>query len=107
MGTLYAAGPLAAKTFTSEVADNIDFNVLMPDDGKRAKFAQIYTLDGTQEQLDAWQHHSGGLDPAILARLQRILRTINPYARGFKTCFDRIKEDEERQPIQPMSVRVQ
>ena len=64
-------------SFTSEVADNIDFNVgrttfriqgsvhyrmgpLMPDDGERAKFTQIYTLDGTQEQLDARQHHSGG-----------------------------------------------
>ena len=111
-------------SFTSEAVDNVDYNMgrttfriqgsvyhrmgpLLPDTDERAKFAQIYILDGTQEQLDTRQYHSGGVNPATLAQLQRLLRSINPYAQGFKNCYDRIKEDEERHPIETMSIRIQ
>lgn len=66
-------------SFTSEVTDNVDHHVgrttfriqgsvhhlmgpLMPNDGLKPKFAQIYTLDGTQDQLNARHHHSNDLN---------------------------------------------
>ena len=111
-------------SFTSEGTNNIDHNVgrttfriqgsvhhlmgpLMPDDGLKPKFAQIYTLDGTQEQLDTRQHYFDGLNQYTLALAQHCLRSINPYVQGFKNCYDRLKEDEEQYPIDKMSVRIQ
>ena len=42
-----------------------------------------------------------------LALAQSRLRSINPYVQGLKSCYDRLKEDEERHPIEIMSVRNQ
>lgn len=111
-------------SFTSEGTSNVDHRVgrttfriqgsvhhlmgpLMPDDGLKPKFAQIYTLDGTQDQIEARQHYFNDLNPSTLLIAQRCLRSINPYVQGFKSCYDRLKEDEERHPIEAMSVRIQ
>ena len=111
-------------SFTSEGTNNVDHDVgrttfriqgsvhhllgpLMADEGLKPKFAQIYTLDGTQEQLDVRQHYFDALNQATLAVLQRSLRSINPYVEGFKNCHDRLKEDEQQHPIDTMCVRIQ
>ena len=111
-------------SFTSEGTNNVDHNVgrttfriqgsvhhlmgpFMADEGLKPKFAQIYTLDGTQEQLDVRQHYFDALNQATLAVLQRSLRSINPYVEGFKNCYDRLKEDEQQYPIDTMCVRIQ
>ena len=110
-------------SFTSEGTDNVDYNVgrttfriqgsvhhlmgpLMADDDLKPKFAQIYNVDGTQEQLDARQHYFNGLNQHTLTVAQHCLRSINPYVQGFKSCHDRLKEDEEQHPIEIMSVRI-
>jgi len=79
----------------------------MPDNSERTKFAQIYTLDDTQEQLNARQHCFNGLVQKTLALAQRRLRSINSYIQGFKTCYNRLKEGEEQHPIETMSIRIQ
>ncbi len=111
-------------SFTSEGTSNVDHNVgrttfhiqglvhhlmgpLMPDDGLKPKFAQIYTMNGTQEQLDTRQQYFNGLNQHTPAVAQRSLRSINPYVQGFKNCYDGLKEDKERHPIETMSVRIQ
>ncbi len=38
--------------------------------------------------------------------MQRTLKKVNPYVEGFKSCHDRLKEDEERYLIENMSVRI-
>jgi len=110
-------------SFTSEGTHNIDHNVgrttfrvqssvhhlmgpLMADDGLKPKFAQIYTIDGTQEQLDTRQHYFEDLNRDTLHIMQRTLKKANPYVEGFKSCHDRLKEDEERYLIENMSVRI-
>jgi len=80
---------------------------LIADNGIRPKFAQIYTLDGTQEQLDVRHQYFDNLNQDTLASAQRTLRAINPYVQGFKSCYDRLKEDEPQYPINTMSVRIQ
>ena len=108
-------------SFTSEGTSNVGHRVgrttlriqgpvhhlmepLMPNDGMKLKFAQIYTLDGTQDQIDARQHYFEGPNQHTLLTAQRCLRSINPYVQGFERCYDRFKEDEERHPIGTMSV---
>ena len=53
--------------------------LLMPDDNKRPKFAQIYTIDRTQEQIDTRQDYISNLDVDILRTAQRVLLKINLY----------------------------
>ena len=52
---------------------------LIADNGLRPKFAQIYTLDATQEQLDVRHQYFDNLNQDTLASVQRTLRAINPY----------------------------
>lgn len=111
-------------SFTSEGTTNVDTHVsrttfriqgsvhhlmgpLIADNGLRPKFAQIYTLDATQEQLDVRHQYFDNLNQDTLASVQRTLRAINPYVQGFKSCYDRLKEDEPQHPINTMSVRIQ
>lgn len=71
------------------------------------RFAQIYTMDGTEAQIDAREYYFEGLNRHILEIAQRCLRHINSYAEGSKNCYQRLREDEEQHPIDTMSVRIQ
>ena len=93
--------------FASEVVDNVDravtpftFRVqgniyhqlpaLVPVDGERSRFAQIYTVDSTQQQADDRLHYNPHLDQAVIEDLYTSLRRANPYITGLKTYEQRI-----------------
>ena len=96
-------------SFASEGVDNVDRAVtpftfrmqgniyhllppLAPVDGERPRFAQIYTVDATQEQADDRLHHNPTLDRDVLEDLYASLRRTNPYITGLKPCEQRIRE---------------
>ena len=62
----------------------------MPVDGKRPRFAQIYTVDSTQQQADDRLHYNPHLDQAVIEDLYASLCQTNPYITGLKTCEQRI-----------------
>ena len=61
---------------------------LISDDNIRPKFAQIYTVNGMQEQMDARQDYINNLDLNIFRITQRVLLRINLYIEGFKNCYN-------------------
>lgn len=63
---------------------------LVPVDGERPRFAQIYTVDATQQQATDRLYYNPQLDRDILEDLYASLRHTNPYIRGLKTCEQRI-----------------
>ena len=67
---------------------------LVPGDGERPRFAQIYIVDSTQNQADDRLHHNPSLNRTILAELYQSLHETNPYIEGLKTCVDRVKDSE-------------
>ena len=73
----------------------------------RPKFAQIYTIDGTQNQMDARQDYISDLDSDVLRIAQRALSRISLYIKGFKSCYNRIKKDEDNNSAEALSVRIQ
>ena len=46
------------------------------------------------------------IDADTVLLLQRLLRDINPYVQSFKTCRERLLDDEARHPLQTMNVRI-
>ena len=80
---------------------------LIPDDSMRPKFAQIYAINRTQEQIDARQDYISDLDLNILRTAQRVLLRINLYIESFKSCYNRIKNDKNNNPAETLSVRIQ
>ena len=106
-GTTNVDHRVARTTFRIQGSVHYRMGPLMPDDSMRPKFAQIYTIDGTQEQMDARQDYISDLDPDVLRTAQRALSRINLYIESFKSCYDRIKEDEDNNPAEALSVRIQ
>lgn len=69
---------------------------LLPNPGDWPKFCQIYTVDSSQEQLERrMMDDTGGnvLDAEVMRVLQRLMGDINPYARAFKSCAQRLAEN--------------
>ena len=62
----------------------------MPVDGERPCFAQIYTVDSTQQQADDHLHYNPYLDHTVIEDLYASLCQTNPYITGLKTCEQRI-----------------
>ena len=96
-------------SFASEGVDNIDHVVapftfrvqgniyhrlpaLVPVDCERPRFAQIYTVDSTQQQADDRLHYNPHLDQAVIEDLYASLCQTNPYITGLKTCEQRIQD---------------
>ena len=46
------------------------------------------------------------IDADIVLLLQRLLRDINPYVQSFKTCRERLLDDEASHPLQTINVRI-
>lgn len=71
---------------------------LLPEDGDKPKFCQIYHIDQSQDALERrMEADTGGqdLDNSTLRELQRLMKYRNPYARAFTNCGDRIKDSED------------
>ena len=96
-------------SFASEGIDNVDqtvapytfrmqgniyhlFPPLVPVNGERPRFAQIYTVDPTQQQATDRHFHNQHLDRAVLEDLYASLRLTNPYIGGLKTCEQRVRD---------------
>ena len=84
----------AVAPFTFKMQGNIYHQLppLVPVDGERPRFMQIYTVDATQQQADDRLHYNPHLDRAVLEDLYASLRRTNPYIAGLKTCEQRICE---------------
>ena len=69
---------------------------LLPERGTFPQYAQVYTVDSTQEAVEARDafDREDELDPEVLASLQRLLRRINALATGIKDCATRLQEQE-------------
>ena len=65
---------------------------LVPVNGERPRFTQIYTVDTTQQQATDRLHYNPQLNRAILEDLYASLRRTNPYIIDLKTCKQRIRE---------------
>ena len=65
---------------------------LLPESGHCQAFAQIYTMDNSQSETDSRQQRAPDLNSDIVRKIQRILHQVNPYARSFKHCAQRIQE---------------
>lgn len=74
---------------------------LLPDQGDRQRFCQIYQIDSSLEALDLRMDVSGtNLDPLILRDLQTLMKNYNPYSKAFKDCGQRLEEDSfEAAPV--------
>ena len=61
----------AVATFTFRVQGNIHHRLLalVPVDGKRPCFAQMYTVDSTQQQADGRLYYNLHLDQAVIEDL--------------------------------------
>ena len=55
-------------------------------DGERLCFAQMYTVDATQQQADNRLYHKPHLDWDIMENLYGVLRRIDPYIDGLKAA---------------------
>lgn len=63
-------------------------------------------IDDEQEQLRTRTGYHKELRAEIIETLQQSLAVISPYVEGFKSCRDRLREDEHNRPIETMSVRL-
>ena len=68
---------------------------LMPPQGRRQTFAQVYTLD-PEVAIDVREENISdvlrkSIKRAILERLERLMRE-NPFGKGFKTMSDKVEE---------------
>lgn len=114
-------------SFTSEGVDKMDHRVgrttckiqggmyhaigpLLPEEGVTERYAQCYFIDNSQDQVDTRMTYAGqverSIDADIVLLLQRLLRDINPYVQSFKTCRERLLDNEARHPLQTMNVRI-
>ncbi|XP_050225551.1 uncharacterized protein LOC126675026 [Mercurialis annua] len=71
---------------------------LLPDDGQRPKFAQLYVFDTTNEianRLSCIEHQSNStsIDQTIIHRLIQMLDHHNEIAKSFRMARDRFSED--------------
>ena len=84
----------AVAPFTFRMQGNIYhwLLALVPVDGKRPRFAQIYTVDSTQQQADNRLHYNPHLDQAVIEDLYASLCQTNPYITGLKTCEQQIQD---------------
>ena len=60
------------------------------------KFCQIYYIDSTQKQLKRRiidDTEGNTLDVDVLLILQRLMKDINLYAKAFKSCEERLREN--------------
>ena len=97
-----------AMAWASEGVDTVDYRVghynfrmqgsvrhmigpLIPRDGEDPKFAMIYCIDGSQDQVDARMLHNNELHRQTIHRLQSELRLCNPFASALKTSLERIQ----------------
>ena len=82
----------AVAPFTFRVQGSIYHQVpaLVPVDGERPRFVQIYTVDSTQQQADDRLHYNPHLDQAVIEDLYASLCQINPYITGLKTYEQQI-----------------
>ena len=69
---------------------------LISDKNMRPKFAQIFTVDKTQEQIDTRQDYINNLDLNILRTVQRLLIRVNLYIEGVKTCYNYMGEKQRK-----------
>ena len=65
---------------------------LMPQIGQAPRFAQIYTIDPTQEQADARLAHHATLREDSIRTIIQAFRFTNPFVHGLKNCRDRYSE---------------
>ena len=80
---------------------------LIPDDIMRPKVVQIYTIDRTQQQIDTRQNYINNLDLNIFRIAQQVLLRINLYIKGFKSCYNQIKKDEDNNLAETLNIRIQ
>ena len=67
---------------------------LVPRQGEDPKFAMIYCVDGSQQQIDARLLHNTSLHCPIVDEVQHLLTRCNPFATSFRTCLQRQLDDE-------------
>ena len=65
---------------------------LLPDPGHRQKFAQMYTMQASQDETNVRQQQAPQLDQGIIRMIQTVMHQVNPYAQGFKNCAKRLQE---------------
>ena len=69
---------------------------LLPVEGQRPRFAQIYVTDHDPDRQVHWRliNAHGLLDRTIVRTLQDVLHRVNPYYEMFKTACERMREDQ-------------
>ena len=63
----------------------------MPDDNIRLKFAQIYTVNGTQEQMNARQNYINNLNLNIFRMIEQISLKLIYILKTLKATIIKLK----------------
>ena len=81
--------------FTFKIQGNMHHCIgsLFPEQNARPKFAQIWTMDSSQDAIDHRWGHNDHLDRDRIQQLQRFLQQINPFAVALKNCAARLRDD--------------
>jgi hypothetical protein len=76
--------------YTFRVCGQVSHKIgsLLPEDGRPAKFAQIYTLDPA-EQVECRLANFNNLERGILENIQRSLQEVNRFCQLFKSIRER------------------
>ena len=69
-------------------------NALLVDSNDRRRFCQIYSFDSSQKTLLKRLIHDEQLFEKKFHELQRLMIKYNSYAQSFKSCDDRLKNDD-------------
>ena len=74
-------------------------SALLADPDDRRRFCQIYSFDSSQEILLERLAHDEQLSEKKLHELQSLMTKYNPYVQSFKSCDDRLKNDDSETKI--------
>ena len=69
-------------------------SAFLVDSGDRRRFCQIYSFDSSQKILLKRLTHGEQLSEKKLHGLQRLMIKYNSYVQSFKSCGDRLKDDD-------------
>ena len=69
-------------------------NVFFVDSDDRRRFCQIYSFDSSQKILLKRLIHDEQLSEKKLHELQNLMIKYNSYVQSFKSCDDRLKNDD-------------